>query len=140
MEKIVWNEILSVGVRELDEDHKKLIKLINSLIEMEANSLSLEVISDTLNEMTRYAQEHFAFEEELLRKCNYPGYLSQQSQHKEFVKTTVKFCMDTMVYKESTPVEIVAFLKDWLIDHILLSDMQYKPFLLNLSENGGSRS
>lgn len=129
MEKIIWNDNFSVGVEDLDEQHKKIIKIVNKLIEMEDAKVDSEVISDTLTEMTKYAAEHFTYEENLMDEYHYPDYSLHKDQHKQFRKQTAKFCMDTMNYKSTIPIEILTFLKDWWIDHILNSDMKYKSFL-----------
>ena len=128
MEKIIWNNSFSVGVQELDKQHKKLINLINNLIEMKDAKVDSEIISDALTEMTKYTLEHFEAEEKLMNENNYPDYSLHKGQHMQFKKQTAKFCMDTMSYKSTIPIEILTFLKEWLINHILDSDMQYKTF------------
>jgi hemerythrin len=128
MEKIIWNKRFSVGVRKLDDQHQKIIKMLNKLIDMKETRVDSEIISDTLTQMTRYASEHFKFEENLMDKDNYPDYLLHKEQHRQFQKQTVEFCMDTMSYKETIPVEILTFLKEWWINHILDSDMNCKRF------------
>jgi len=129
MEKIIWDEELSVGVRKLDEQHKELIRMINKLIEAKNTKVDSETISDTLTKMTKYTDYHFQTEEQYLIDYDYPEYSSQKKQHSEFKKKAVAFCMDTMAYKETIPAEILSYLKDWLTHHILKSDMKYKSFL-----------
>ena len=128
MEKIIWNERFSVGVRKIDEQHKELIKMINRLIETKDTKVDSETISDILTEMTKYADYHFRAEEQYMIEYDYPDYSPHKEQHIEFKKKAVAFCMDTMAYKETIPTEILSFLKNWLINHILKSDMKYKSF------------
>ncbi|MFN3533222.1 MAG: hemerythrin domain-containing protein, partial [Candidatus Brocadia sp.] len=66
MEKIVWSENFSVGVRVLDDQHKQIVTLINILIEMSDAKIDSEIISDTLTKMTQYAINHFSKEEEYM--------------------------------------------------------------------------
>jgi len=128
MEKIVWNESYSVGVQKIDDQHKELIKMINRLIEAEEITVYSEVISDTLTKMTDYAEYHFKTEEKYMKEYNYPEYSKHKLQHTEFRKKTVAFCMDTTALSEGIPIEILSYLTNWLKNHILKSDMQYKPF------------
>ncbi len=128
METIIWNESFSVGVRELDEQHKELIRMINKLIETRDTKVDSEMISDILTKMTKYAGYHFQTEEQYMIEYDYPDYSSHREQHKEFRKKTVAFCMDTMAYKETIPTEILSYLKNWLTNHILKSDIKYKSF------------
>ncbi|GBD88232.1 bacteriohemerythrin [bacterium BMS3Abin03] len=128
MEKIIWDESFSVGIQEIDEQHKELVRMINKLIGREDISVDSETISDILNEMTQYAGYHFQTEEQYMIEYDYPDYLSHKKQHTEFKKKTVAFCLDTMSYKETIPKEILTYLKTWLVHHILKVDMKYKSF------------
>ena len=128
MEKIIWDESFSVGIQEIDKQHKKLIEIINRLIETRNVTVYSETISDVLSEMTKYADYHFRTEEEYMLKYEYPDYSLHKEQHKEFLKKTVAFCLDTMEYKKTVPVEVLSYLKNWLTNHILKSDMKYKAF------------
>ena len=51
MEKVIWDETFSVGVEVLDEQHKKLFKMLNTMIEAENTSVNSEIISTVLTEM-----------------------------------------------------------------------------------------
>jgi len=128
MEKIIWNESFSVGVRRIDEQHKELIKMLNKLIEKKDTKVDSETISDILGKMTKYANYHFETEEQYMIEYDYPDYSSHKEQHNEFRKKTVAFCVDTMAYKKTIPTEILSYLKNWLVNHILKSDMKYRAF------------
>lgn len=128
MEKIIWNDSFSVGIRKIDEQHKELVKMVNKLIEMKDVKVDSETISDILTEMTKYAEYHFQTEEQYMIDYDYPDYSPHKEQHKEFKKKTVAFCLDTVSHKETIPSEILSYLKNWLTNHILKSDMQYKSF------------
>ena len=128
MEKIIWGEDFSVGVRVLDEQHKQIVTMVNTLIEMSNAKIGSEIISDTLTKMTLYAINHFSKEEEYMLEYNYPEYSIQKKQHSEFKRKTVDFCMETMAHKETVPAEIFMYLKSWWTNHILKEDMKYKKY------------
>lgn len=128
MEKIIWGENFSVGVRDLDGQHKQIVMLVNTLIEMSDTKVDSEIISDTLTKMTQYAIDHFQKEEQYMLDYGYPEYSSQRKQHQEFKKKTVDFCMETMAHKVTVPTEIFSYLKLWWTNHILQEDMKYKKF------------
>ena len=132
MDKIIWNESLSVGVRELDRQHQELIKMINQLIESKDASVNSEAVSDVLTKMTKYAEYHFKSEEKILTDHDYPNLSIHEKEHIAFMKQTCTFCVDTIKHKETIPVEILSYLKKWLTNHILKSDMQYKSYLNKL--------
>ena len=128
MEQITWTEDFSVGVVRLNEQHKRLIQMINRLIAEPQTTTSSETVSDLLNDMTKYAQEHFAIEEDLMRQHNYPHLEEHIVQHRSFQKKTVDFCSATMLDVTAVPEIMLHYLRDWLVEHILKSDMVYKPF------------
>lgn len=128
MEKIIWKEGFSVNVQELDKEHKKLIDMINKLIDV-ANAPGVsEVILETLNEMTKYAQDHFIKEEGYMLKYGYPDYRSHKKEHDEFKLKTAEFCEDAAKDKTTIPTEIITYLRDWFVRHILNLDMKCGPF------------
>ena len=128
MEQIIWTEDFSVGVVRLDEQHKRLIQMINRLIAQPQTTTESELISDLLSDMTNYAQKHFAAEEELMRQYNYPRLKEQVAQHHAFQEKTVDFCSATTLNVRIVPETMLRYLSDWLVGHILDSDMAYKPF------------
>jgi hemerythrin len=128
MTKIQWNERLSVGVKRLDEQHKELIRTINWLIDHSEPMDQSETVAEALDRMTRYADYHFKTEEQLMRQHGYPDYASQERDHTEFKTRTANFCIDAIAEKKSLPRELLTYLRNWLADHILESDMKYKAY------------
>ena len=128
MEKIIWGEGFSVGVRDLDAQHKQIVIMVNTLIEMSDRKVDSEIISDTLTKMTQYAIDHFKKEEHYMPEYGYTKYAAQRKQHQEFKRKTVNFYMETMAHKVTIPTEIFSYLRLWWTNHILQEDMKYKEF------------
>ena len=123
-----WDPSFSVGVAMLDEQHKGIIDMINQLLADPKEDVDSETISHVLNKMTRYAIDHFETEERLMAVHKFPELSAHQEMHTAFRKKTVGFCLDTMTNKDSVIDEIFQYLKDWWTDHILKSDMKFRPF------------
>ena len=132
MGKMIWDESFSVGVKELDEQHKKIIEIINKLIEIKDATVNSEIISNTLNELTKYSSKHFETEEKLMNEYNYPDYSLHKAQHNQFRKDIANFCIDAMYYKSTVPIELLTFLEEWWKNHTQGSDMKYKVFFSEL--------
>ena len=128
MEKIIWNDSFSVGIPLLDSQHMELVRMINKLIESKDVKVDSETVSETLLNMTNYAIFHFKTEEDYLIKHDFPEFESHKREHTGFRKKTLAFCTDTMAFKDSIPDDLLTFLKEWLLHHILVSDMHYKEF------------
>jgi hemerythrin-like metal-binding protein len=129
MEPVQWTEKFSVGVRELDQQHQQLIKMLNRLIATQGTiATHSETISDILMAMTRYAQTHFKTEERLMEAYGYPGLEEQKMQHRDFRKKTVEFSTATTLGINQVPEALLEYLVDWLGHHIIEDDMKYRSF------------
>ena len=126
MEKLIWDETFSVGVELLDEQHKKLIKMLNTMIEAPGTDVGSEIVSTVLTQMQEYTAEHFSLEEEYMIKYGYVNYDQHKAEHKQYLKRMAMLCVETMQQKKAVPTEILEFLNSWWVKHILKTDMQYK--------------
>jgi hemerythrin len=129
MEFIAWREEFSVGIHRIDEEHKKLIGLINRLLEgMRANRHG-EVLGPIFGELVDYARIHFANEEALLLKHGYPAAAEHAAEHRRFVGELSALMADKLSSPSLVSHEAMEFLRDWLGAHILEADKAYAPFL-----------
>ena len=128
MNKISWKDEYCVGVEKIDRQHQHLFELINMLIERPASYDDTKLISEMLKEMFNYAREHFSTEETYMSTYDFPGYFPHKSQHDYFIKTAIELGEDFMNNKSVTVDEITEFLVIWLKNHILKTDMKFKPF------------
>jgi hemerythrin-like metal-binding protein/PAS domain S-box-containing protein len=130
LEKIAWDDAYSVGVAAMDDQHKKLLGMINRLVDCHAtrNCGSSGVFHEVLFHMFDYTQVHFKAEEDYLRRIDYPLLAAHQSEHSTFVNEMATFCM-TASEGVQGEVAIHGYLKSWLLSHILVSDMEYRERL-----------
>jgi hemerythrin len=131
MEPIWWTDDFSVGVVEMDRQHKKLIAIINRLIHEPEATTHSETVSELLSGMINYAREHFRDEEALMSEHGCPFKDRQAEQHIAFIQKTVDFCSAVEVGVDIVPQVMAEYLKDWLIHHILEQDMKYRLFFLD---------
>lgn len=121
MQEILWNDRFSVGIAAMDEQHKRLIGLINAL----GASVDAGIAFDTIMGMFDYAAIHFQDEEALLRRAAYSELPTQIREHKTFLDKAVEFSKKEL-RDPTTAEEIILFLRSWLLHHILEEDMKYK--------------
>jgi hemerythrin len=127
---ITWTEKMSVGVAILDADHKRLVCLLNDLHDGIAAGRGTERLGRVLDGLLEYAKTHFAHEEEYFAQTSYPA----ASEHIQEHRALTKLVMDVQArYKkgkfDALSLEVMDFLKDWLADHVLGSDKNYKAHL-----------
>ncbi len=132
MASIKWTRKMSVGVPELDDDHKGLLLVINELEAHTAGKADEELVRRTLNWLLRYAQTHFAREQAVMTSCHYPMLAGHIDEHRDFLDRM----RETITSFDENPADtaadirdtLIAYLEDWWQNHILLEDMQYKSF------------
>jgi hemerythrin len=129
VERIDWNPSFSVGVKLLDEHHERIVRMINRLISDRGATVRSETISELLDALTKYASDHFRAEEQLLEKYGYPGLVRQKEEHKAYRTKIVALCQATITHEDTVPAELLKFMHDWWVHHILESDMKYRAFL-----------
>jgi len=126
-----WSDELSVGIEEIDAQHKILVELVNRLYdETIVHNSGLEILDGILNELVEYTIIHFAVEESLFRIFDFPG-TEIHTRHHDELKAQVLELQDKVRKGQATVnVELLVFLKHWLQHHILEEDKIYGPFLI----------
>jgi histidinol dehydrogenase len=129
---IEWNDDFSVGVAEIDEQHRRLIGILNRLGDCcsKAHVSSAEfaaVCNQVLAELFAYTQEHFADEEAYMEKIGYPALEAHRAQHAAFFEKVAHYTLlDTDTHGRGR--EIHTYLVQWLTGHILSNDRRFCTF------------
>lgn len=131
MNTFKWTENLSVGNKQIDEDHQGLFKLINDL---QSADLTRSYLTEIINQLEDYTHEHFSREEELMQEVGFPGFEEHIKEHHMFIEwlDTVKKTYQRSAESAFLVNDLVNnFLNDWLTKHILQEDMKYRDFILS---------
>ncbi|MBU5612698.1 bacteriohemerythrin [Geomonas azotofigens] len=129
MEIIEWSESLSVGIGKVDEQHKRLIQLMEELDQAIRNNETADVVEDVLTNLFNYAQAHFAVEEELFRTHKYPEMALHELEHQRFIAKAFAFKERLSSKRPGLALELLTFLSSWVLNHIELTDKRYAKFL-----------
>jgi len=125
---LAWDDSLSVNIDEIDEQHKVLVDMINGLHEAMRTGKGVKVLERLVDGLKNYAVEHFGMEERYMEKFKYPGYLNHKKEHERFVGKVLEFETAFKQGKASLTMDVMHFLKDWLVGHIKGVDKKYGPF------------
>lgn len=128
MEFVQWEDKLSVHIDMIDDQHKVLINLINETSKMVLNKNDKEV-AEILTELKEWTDKHFTEEEELFTASAYPDAEKHKEEHIYFVKKVSDFAEDHKQNDLSASLNILQFLKNWLIYHIEIIDKTYAPYV-----------
>jgi hemerythrin len=126
-----WTPELSIGIDEIDAQHKLLVDMINRIYIALVNQSPREEATQIFDELVQYTYVHFAVEECLFRITNYPDYDNHKALH-DTLKQQVIETRDRFTRGEiGLDLKLMAFLRSWLEDHILGEDKHYATHLLD---------
>lgn len=130
---ITWNPSLSVGLENIDSQHKILFEKIDNLIEAGKNRKSKEVIGETLDFLEDYTKEHFRDEEVYMEKIKYPQIEQQKAAHRHFIGqlADLKKEYNDSGYNLVIIIKANQMIVNWLTQHILIMDKQIGSFVQN---------
>lgn len=117
-----WQQEFESGIASVDQQHKRLISLVNKIHDaVEAGNADAEV-NQTLNALVDYARFHFSDEERFM--VDIPSYDSNrhQRQHQVFVDELSSLMLEYGQSGKLTGLQLASFLKGWLMDHFLKDD------------------
>ena len=128
--RVCWDQSFSVGDALMDAQHMKLLDLCNRLADCaeREDALSEEAFHEILHELNQYAKEHFVAEEALLRQCEYPDRPSQEAEHLAYVERITEFLVEATA-GVSGKNGAQRYVLCWLLQHILVSDARYRPWV-----------
>lgn len=127
-----WKDEYAMGIEVIDNQHRHLFEIgrrIMDLANLNDGFDHYDEIVEILRELKEYTAYHFGFEEKLMQKYGYEHYENHKFQHFFVIKKIEKFEREDLDENQrATIMELVAFISDWISNHILNDDMQYKPF------------
>ena len=122
---IKWNNRFCTGIPTIDGEHRELLGILNKAIDAKEHSDNKEELEEVLEEMTKFALEHFETEESYMREFNYPKYRDHREEHYRFFTKTIAFLDRLSNGNCQISNQLIEYLKQWLVNHIQVSDRQY---------------
>lgn len=129
MDLIVWDDKFSVGMNEIDSQHKVFIILINELQKSIASKRPIVDIQKVYNALSKYVDEHFSYEEDILKKHSYPFIKEHLEEHDKFRLYLIKLNQNILNNKNTDAKVLFNFLQNWFVNHILHSDKKYGDYI-----------
>lgn len=129
MKDIVWDKVLSIGVEEIDEDHRKLVGIFNTLNHAVRDLDSPEYLAATLEELINCTVWHFSHEERLMLKFGYPAMNEHKEEHRELIESARQLQRELLGTDKPVAEEQMEFLERWVTAHILTADARLGAFL-----------
>lgn len=131
MPLIQWSDSLSVGIGEIDGQHKTLVSFINDLHFAMSQGKGSKMTQLLLGKLVGYTRVHFGEEEKYMQRWSYPDFAAHKVEHEAFVKKVTDFQAQSEAGKIGLSIDLFDFLKGWLVNHIEGTDKKYAPFFVS---------
>lgn len=122
MSLITWGPLLSVGHKDIDEQHQKLVGMLNRLNDALHGGQGDEGLRTILDELVQYTVYHFGTEEQLATAAGFELSVQHKAEHDQFVADIAAFKQKFDAGSATLSVEVMHFLRDWLSRHIMQTD------------------
>jgi hemerythrin len=120
---VEWRESYSVGVQDIDHQHRFLILKILDLQEAMASGTTGAILTPLVHNLVTYTRYHFSYEARLYAERGYGGIRRHLELHAELARQVTELGISLKNNKLRTGAPVMAFLQHWLVDHILGEDM-----------------
>jgi hemerythrin len=125
-----WKDEYSVGIEEIDEQHKKIILLMNELIENIRDAREDCIIMEVLNDLQDYAKYHFRLEAEIFYRFDYFNVREHLVQHEYFVQKLQVLIKEELEKNNHVPQKTFDYLVDWFRGHMMKTDIEYSKYFM----------
>lgn len=125
-----WTDAMSVGDYSLDGQHKGLLHICRGIeqLKSDASPYGMQLRHEQLNKMQLYATVHFEAEERMLERVDYPDIVAHRQEHLKYAEDLAELLYQS-VFSAPNAVMMAKLLSDWWMNHILVSDKHYVPYL-----------
>ena len=130
MSFITWHVGMSVGQKQFDDDHQKLLGLVNDLFDAITEGRGKEALSPILSDLVKYTEEHFRREEQFLLHRGFPGLRDHHLAHAEFAQKVRAMREQWSVNRDTVLMySVLTEMRSWLTEHIMKEDKEYAAFM-----------
>jgi hemerythrin-like metal-binding protein len=129
MALITWSGKYSVGVKNLDDQHKEVINLLNELHAAMLKGQAQSVAGVLLPKIQRHAKEHFSTEERLMESTKFSGLAEHRAEHQALVAKIDEFVARHKRGDSTVYLELLNFMRNWMTHHMQKVDQKYTGWM-----------
>ena len=120
-----WDDKFSVQIESIDNQHRELVQQINNLHDAMMEGRGQKEVEPIIKKLISYTDFHFKHEEELFDKFNYEGKQEHKAIHKNLIDQVVDLQAKVKAGEVPLSSDLMEFLKEWLMTHMLQEDKRY---------------
>ena len=125
-----WVNAYSVGIEEIDNQHKTLIDILNKVAKNQETLFESEgKMKKIVHEIKTFAILHFSTEKRYMEKFNYPSILEHIKEHDFFIETINLIETGLSSVQPNAPMDLLLVLKKWFVNHLTNTDQKFYTFM-----------
>ncbi len=125
---LVWDDSLSVGIEEIDLEHRELVDLVNQLHQSIRDDQDQAQQIALIEQIKERVQGHFDTEERWFKEHGFPEAEEHIERHQEFLQRMSDFQTQIEFNRFGVGVEMTLFLSEWLETHLKDEDQRYSKY------------
>jgi len=132
MSVFVWKRHYELGIEAIDTQHKMIMDRFNLLYEAITKGEDQKVVASLMVDILDFIRLHFHDEEAILDANRYPRAEAQRAAHRDFLKRAESHYRAYLATPIVNPLELAGLMQDWIENHMLTMDMDFKEFMVRL--------
>jgi hemerythrin len=128
MTLLSWRDDYRIGIKDVDTEHKFLFDLINAVHDSHTSAHDRKDVLTALTRLVAYAERHFTREEAMMAAQTYPKLDHHRQLHEHLYSSIFDLNEKLQSGARHVDAEVLRFLKNWLVDHILHEDMDFGSY------------
>lgn len=120
-----WQKAYIVDIKEIDDQHKQLVLILNKLYSAFMKKEHGNIITEVMDELISYTKYHFEAEEKYFVLFGYKWTHEHIRHHRIFIDKMKAFKLEVANKNSATTFKLINFLRDWLKNHITVEDQKY---------------
>jgi hemerythrin len=136
MQPVEWSDTYSLGIEQIDEHHRHLFTLLNETYDLFVAEGKQVAVEKVIDELINYATYHLSSEEQLMSQISYTWAEDHLKEHAAFIQQIKTHEQDFRNGRKTLSLELIVFLQDWLLEHIIISDKALAEELIQRGMQG----
>jgi len=133
-----WDDAYSVGIQEVDRHHEHLLGLLNDTYQVFVTNRQKTELGVVIDALIDYATFHFVAEEKVMADVGYLHLKEHLAEHESFIRQVLALSQEHQACRTALSLELIVFLRDWLLGHIMRCDRDYASVWTGLNKSGAT--
>ncbi len=122
---IKWKDEYNLGIKQIDEQHKNLVSVMNNLYEIINEEFGLDGTKKIFEELKKYSEQHFSLEEKYFDEFGFKNAEHHKQHHRFFREKIIELSEEGRLEQIPACFSLIDFLEDWFLNHVTNEDREY---------------